>query len=270
MEFAANIEFLRGLPAELIGSRVSEMGFDGIELPVMPDFPCEASSVSRELVPLVRRLKNDYSIGVPIVSHDCSAGSREAAALYDACAEAGVRFVQPQPYEIERGDWWISFSFAVEQMREFDRLSEKAGVTTLLPLHFGDSLFTTCLSGWAIAKECDPDFVSIRVDPAYLVASGESYEVGLNIIKGYLGVIGVANCIFSKMDPDNESRNHPRFAFGTIADGEVSWQRVFEFLRSIEYDDILCFESLYDDHRKTEELLASDLRWLQGIEKNGG
>lgn len=265
MEFVANISFMRGKSIEELGTLAKTIGLQGIELPLMPGFPCDVPQVAENLPAMVRQLREDFDVDVPIVMHSCDASAPEAEAVYDACAKADVRFVQPAPFDVQGNDWWGSFGTAVSAARSFGRLSERYGVKTLIPLHHGNSLFTTCIAGWAVAKECDPDFVCVRVDPAYLVISGENYEVGLDIIKGYLGVIGVANCVYRPHEELAQPGLNPEISFVCLEDGIVSWQRVMQFLRSIGYEEILCFESIYDDHH-TGEKLAGDLRYLQAMD----
>jgi sugar phosphate isomerase/epimerase len=74
MQFALFSKFMKGYSVEKLAENVKSLGFSGIEFPVRPGFQCEPEEISTKLVPLVKRLRDDFEIDVPVVTngHDPS------------------------------------------------------------------------------------------------------------------------------------------------------------------------------------------------------
>lgn len=265
MEYVASTGFLGAAPVEELGKLARALGFPGIELPVGPGFACDAHSAPRELAGIVRRLREDHGVDVPIVTHGCTAFSGEAEALYGACAEAGVRFIQPEPFALRGSDWWDSFEDAVLEVAWFAGLSERHGVKTLIPISHGRSLATTGLAAWMLASYSDPSFVGVCYDPGVMAIDGEDQERGLGILAGSLGVVRARNCRYRAGATAEARQGEHAFSWVPLDEGVVSWEKVIESLRSLRYDGVFCISADYGAAEDRPANLARDLQYVRSL-----
>lgn len=275
MEYIVSTRFLKNKPIGEFGLLAKSLGFSGIELPLFPGFPCEPESASKDLAPMVRRLEEEYEINVPLVTHGYGGLSAEVEALYAACAEAGVRFIQPEPFALPGTDWWDCFEDAILETGRLTGLSEAYGVKTLIPISYGKSLITTCLSAWMLASYSEPPFVGISYDPGFLAIDGEDREVGLGILSDYLGIVVARNCVRPADKPEAVREAEDNAAEGgseaeafsqvTLEAGVVSWEAVIQSLRSVGYDGIICFSADYSDGSTRTKGLSCDLEYISTV-----
>ena len=265
MEFAIFSKFMREQSVEQLGQEVQALGFSGIEFPVRLGYQCEPDNVSTELVPLVEKLRNDFGIDVPIVTngHDPSASSTEA--LYAACGEAGVKFIRPAYWGVSGMQWWETHVRAVSKIKVLERLSEKYGVKTVIHMHSGKLLTSTCLGTQLLVRECDPRYVGVYFDPAHLALDGEDYEMGLGIVKSHLCLIGVKNCCYVKVGESETDGQIWGISWVPLKVGLVPWGTVIQLLKTIDYDGILCFHAEYSEHSRTTEFVTSDFQYVRAL-----
>ena len=259
MKFAVFSKFMRDYSIEQIGEKVKSLGFSGIEFPVRPGFQCEPGEVSTKLVPLVKQLRDDFGVDVPIVTNGHDPLSSNVEALYEACAEAGVRFIRPGYWGVEGMNYWEAYDKAIKQLKGLERLSEKYGVKTAIHMHAGKLLTANCLGTQLLVRECDPQYVGVYFDPAHIALDGEDYEMGLGIVKSHLCLVGVKNCCYVKSGENWKS------SWVSATEGLVPWATVIQLLKNIGYDGILCFHAEYSEHNRTVELVASDLRYIRSL-----
>ena len=267
MEYILSGNFLAAHSIEQLGKKIRALGFMGIDLPIGPGFPCTLKRASRDLVPLVKKLHKNFGVDVPIVNYRADAFSTETEMLYEACGKAEVRYVAPSFFRVEGIDWWDVYEDAVQEIVRLEKLSRQNGVKTLVPLHYGKNLPTTCLAARLLVQFCDPELIRICYDPGVLVIDGEDYEIGLSIIKEYLGIVRVRNSAFLFLKETEEGNQKREIAWISLKDGIVSWPTVLDLLESIGYSDIFCFHTEYSDMDRLETFLASDLEYIHNIMK---
>lgn len=259
MQFALFSKFMKGYSIEQLAENVKSLGFSGIEFPVRPGFQCEPEDVSTKLVPLVKRLRDDFEIDVPIVTNGHDPSSAGIQAIYEACGEAGVEFFRPAYWGVTGLNYWEAHDAAVKQIKELERLSEKCGVKTVIHMHAGKLLTANCLGAQLLARECDPQYVGVYFDPAHMAVDGEDYEMGLGIVKSHLHLVGVKNCRYVK------SGDSWGTSWVPLTEGLAPWDTVIRLLKSIDYDGILCFHAEYSEHDRTAEFVASDLQYIRSL-----
>jgi sugar phosphate isomerase/epimerase len=261
MEFALFSKFMKGYSIEQLGEKVRALGFSGIEFPVRPGFQCEPGEVSTKLVPLVKRLRDGFGIGVPIVTNGHDPSSPSIEALYAACGEAGVRFFRPAYWGVEGMNYWEAHGKAIIQLKGLERLSEKYGVKTAIHMHAGRLLTANCLGAQLLVRECDPQYGGVYLDPAHMSLDGEDYEMGLGIVRSHLCLVGVKSCCYVK------SGGNWGVSWVSLTEGLVPWATVIQLLKGMGYDGVLCFHAEYSQHDQTAELVASDLQYISSLLK---
>jgi sugar phosphate isomerase/epimerase len=259
MEFSIFSKYMIGYTVEQLGKKVQELGFSGIEFPLRPGYQCEPGDVSTKFVPMVKRLRDDFGIDVPIVTngHDPSLPAIEA--IYEACSSAGVRYFRSSYWGVNGLDYWEAHGKALKDIKGLEKLSEKYGVKTAIHMHAGKLLTAHCLGTQLLVRECDPKYVGVYLDPAHMSLGGEDYEMGLGIVKSHLCLVGVKNCCYVG------SPGHWGTSWVPIFDGLVPWANVIKLLKNIGYDGVLCFHAEYSDHDRTSEYVADDLRNIKSL-----
>lgn len=259
MEFVVFSKFMKDYSVEQLGEKVKSLSFSGIEFPVRPGYQCEPDEVSTKLVPLVKKLQNDFDIDVPIVTNGHEPLSSKIEALYEACGEAGVEFIRPAYWGVKGMNYWEAYDKAIEQLKGLERLSEKYGPKTAIHMHAGKLLQANCLGTQLLVRECNPQYVGVYLDPGHMALDGEDYEMGIGIVKSHLCLVGVKNSYYVKSGDRWETSWVP------LAEGLAPWPKVIQLLKKIDYDGILCFHAEYTEHNRTDELVADDLRYIRSL-----
>ena len=232
VRFTLSVKFLKGLSGDEIGRKAGELGFSSIELPIESGFPCPPECAAADLPRFAKSLRENHGVEIAVASVAANSDDVLNEALFGACAEAGIGFVSPAPFPLNGNDWWTGYEAAIQQLVRLEKFGRSCGAATLIPIDFGKSLVTTGSAAWVLAKACDPDFVSIRYDPADLVMSGEDYMMGLGVVQHYMGVVNATNCRYL-----DESKYLP----AALDQGLVRWQDLAAALAEIDFDGILCF-----------------------------
>lgn len=254
--------------AAIDGSVIKDMGFTGVEL------ACGSEFVN--LSARIKEYKDAYDLNVPIVGYQADAFSPETERLFEECARAGVSFLTPSPFIIEGIDWWDIYEDTVQELVHLEKLSVRYGVKTLVPIHYGSSIPTTCLASWLICQMCDPEYVSVSYDPGILVIDGEDYLIGMGILREYFGIVRVRNCIFRITDDVQPGADHGQQVREIepicLEEGLVNWAEVIGLFSEKDYNGICCFHTVGDDNEKIEINLKADMDYFQKLagEKYGG
>lgn len=256
MKSAIFSKFMKGYSVEQLGEKVRSLGFSAIEFPVRPGFQCEPEEVSTRLIPLIKRLRDDFGVDVPIVTNGHDPSSSSIQALYEACGEAGVEFIRPGYWGVTGMDYWAAYDKAIKQLKGLEHLSEKCGVKTAIHMHSGKLLTANCLGTQLLTRECDPQYVGVYFDPGHMALDGEDYEMGLGIVRSHLCLVGIKNCCYMGSEGNWKS------SWVSLTEGLVPWAAVIQLLKSIDYDGTLCFHAEYSEHDRTADLVASDLQYV--------
>jgi len=259
MRFAVFSKIMREESVEQLAEKVKSLGFSGIEFPVRPGYQCEPENVSTDLVPLVKRLRDDFGIEVPIITNGHDPSMAKIQALYEACGEAGVEFIRPGYWGVSGMNYWEAYDAAIKQLKGLERLSEKCGVKTAIHMHVGKLLTPNCLGTQLLARECDPQYVGVYLDPGHMALDGEDYEMGLGIVKSHLCLVGVKNSCYIG------SKGNWGTSWVPLADGLVPWDKVIQLLKGIGYEGVLCFHAEYSEHDRAAELVKADLQYIKSM-----
>lgn len=261
--------FSKNLPGDSIeelATQVKSLGFDSIELPVRPGYQCPPQRAASDLLPTIERL-GELGVTVPIVTAPVLEPEETLTReIYDACGEAGVRFIRPGYWHVGDGlGYWDLFAQAQRQVKGLEELSRSAGVKTAIHVHSGSFLTPNCAATYRLIEECDPDYVGIYLSPPHMAIDGERVEIGLGIVGDRLMVVDHKN--FAWVKQEVERQREPQWERAGVAswEGLVNWPQVIELLRRVGYDDIICFHPEYSDRERMNEMVAADRAYIAGL-----
>jgi len=245
------------MPLPELGEFIAGLGFDGIELPVRPDYQVEPDAVTTGL-PEAARILGDY--GVRIVS---IAGPTDETAIA-ACAEAGVpiiRICQP----MNDPDGYLAAERRV--CEEYDALVprlDRHGVTLGVQNHC-DLQVPHALGLRRILERYDPRHIAAVWDPAHCALDGERPELAADIVWPHLCMLNLKNAVWVRTsEPDAEFATW-RHTWVPGREGLCPWPVVAAETKARGYAGPICLTAEYSDHDRVDEFIVQDLAFARSL-----
>jgi sugar phosphate isomerase/epimerase len=243
------------MPLPELGRFVSQLGFDGVELPVRPGYQVEPENVEAGLPEAVRVLGDQ---GVKISS---IAGPTDERTI-GACAAAGVPVIRIC-VSIPAGTRY--FAAVAEFQRQWEQLLpalERHGVTLGIQNHFGRDISSAMQLHHAISQ-FDPRRVAAVWDPAHCALGGEIPELALDILEGRLCIVNLKNAIYRKQaGPESEPARWQVY-WTSGRQGLANWGKVAKLLTQAGWQGNVCLTAEYSDHDAVDRLIAEDIRYAK-------
>lgn len=244
------------VPLEQLGELVSQMGFDGIELPVRPGFQVEPEHVARDLPKAARRL-GEHGVSI------CSVAGPADEPTVAACAEAGVPIIRVMA-RIESGGYLGS----VERLRrEYDALVpalDRYGVTLGVQNHC-DRFVANAVGLRQLIDKYDPKHVAAVWDAAHEALAGTEPDLALDAIWSHLSMVNLKNGFWLRTNGPEAEHAEWKHYWTSGRHGLASWPRVAAELKRRGYDGIVCLTAEYSDSTAVERLIADDLAYARSL-----
>ena len=249
------------LPLLDMARLVRDMGFDSIELPVRPGYWCEPTQIESCLPQVVRQLADE---GVAVGNVTVGTLALNDERLYAACAEAGVRMnrvmfgTKGRNYHEAEQDARVQLDAALP-------LCQRYGVQLGVQNHYGNFVGINAMGLYHLLKDYDPRYMAAIWDAAHNALEGESPEIALDILAGYLCLVNLKNAYWQRTTgPEAEVAEWTVYwTAGHL--GRASWPRVAEKLKAMNYEGAICLTAEYSDEDSVERLARADLRFAQGV-----
>ncbi|MFW6438097.1 MAG: sugar phosphate isomerase/epimerase family protein, partial [Armatimonadota bacterium] len=172
------------IPVADLARHLSELGFDGVEFPVRPEFQVEPENITEGL-PEAARIFADHGIAVESI-----AGPTDEAAIA-ACAEAGVPIIRIC-LPIGEDGYLASEARYKKEFEELAPTLEKYGVAVGVQNHCNNQV-GSCLGVINIIGDYAPEQFCIVWDPAHNVLAGEIPEQAIDISWSHLRMVNLKN-----------------------------------------------------------------------------
>ncbi|HLV79175.1 MAG TPA: sugar phosphate isomerase/epimerase family protein [Chthonomonadaceae bacterium] len=239
-----------------LASKVSRMGFDGVELPVRPGFQVTPEHVGRDL-PVAVKMLADHGLKIESV-----AGPTDEPTMA-ACAELGIPIIricvgiEPEGY----------MATEVALQREYDALVPllaKYGVTLGIQNHCGQSV-SNAMGLRHLIEKYDPKQVAAVWDAAHNALDGEEPELAVDIVWSLLCMVNLKNAFWQRANgPEAEvAAWQPYWTSGR--QGLASWPRVAAELKRREYKGVVCLTAEYTDEESVDRLIAEDIAFAKSL-----
>jgi len=245
------------MPTAELGEFVAELGFDGVELPVRPEYQVEPENVTSGLPEAAKRLAEQ---GVAICS---IAGPKDEATIV-ACAEAGVPIIRVcESVGVDEG----YLAAEARMQREYDELVpllDRHGVTLGVQNHC-DRCIASAMGLRHLIEKYDPKHVAAVWDPAHCGLDGELPELSVDILWSHLCMVNLKNAIWLRQNGPEAEVAEWRSYWTSGRHGLCSWPSVGEELKKRSYEGVVCLTAEYSDHDSVERLIAEDLAFARSL-----
>ena len=208
-QFAVFVKPWKGMEAAQMAAHVRQLGFDLIELPVRPGFPCEPARMEQDL-PQVIQAFAEQGVRVHNVTVELPLDDER---LYAACAANGIRMNRVMFKRISVG-YWESEAAARRQLDAALPLCER----------YGNSVPINSMGLYHLVKEYDPRYVGAIWDPAHNALQGEDPQAGLEMVQSHLCMVNLKNAYWQRVQASTDTRWEAHFTSGRA--GRTSWREV--------------------------------------------
>ncbi|MBZ0292830.1 MAG: sugar phosphate isomerase/epimerase [Anaerolineae bacterium] len=260
IEFAVFIKPWKGMTLAELGPHIRKMGFDLIELPVRPGFPCEPQEIETGLPKTVKALRE---AGVRVLNVTVSLPLDDER-LYAACAAAGVT-MNRVIFDRQGRNYWEAEKAAREKLDKALPFCEQYGIQIGIQHHYGSSMPVNEMGLYHLVKDYDPKYVGAIWDAAHSALEGMEPEPGLEAVESHLCVVNFKNAYWRRTSPPEAEVAEWTPYFTSGRQGRSSWKRVADKLRAMDYHGAVCFSAEYTAEHEVDRLIVEDLAFAKTL-----
>ena len=260
---------LRGLTAEQVGSKAKELGFSGLDLAVRQGQCCTPANITQTLSRAMALWKQ-ISLSVPMVSLEPAPSDPNSPVIrqiFAACGRAGVPNIKLGYWVWHEGeDYWKKFDQIRQDLDAFQKLGREYGVCSLIHTHSGNYYASNASGAMHLARNLDPKYIGVYLDPAHLALDGEPWPMAMAMAGEHLKAIGVKSSMYERGNDPKGPRFRERF--GQLEEGLVEWPAIVAEVSARGQDVLYSFHAEYSQEGLIDELLPcvkQDLLYLTRI-----
>jgi sugar phosphate isomerase/epimerase len=239
-------------------------GVEGADLCVRPGYPVNPENAKTDLPAAAKRFA-DEGLCIPLITTPgdfTDAGMDYADSLFEACAEAGVKFVKLGYWYMEEGGYWATIDRCRARLEGFAKLAEKTGVKPIVHNHSGSTMGLNSCSVMNIVKGFDPKLVGVFTDVGHLSVVGEPYPMSLDIVKDYMSALAFKDLVRVK-NPDGSWA----IDVWPLGMGLGNFPQVMKLLKDMAFAGPISFHCEYSrmDPDSIIDQLRMDVRFIKKI-----
>lgn len=250
----------KALSLDELGAHVHKLGFDAVELPVRPGFPCQPETIEQDLPQAVSALG---AHGVQILNVTVALPLDDER-LYAACAacDIGINRVM-----FRRGDqnYWAAEKSARQQLDAALPLCEKYDVQLGIQNHSGDFVGVHALGLHHLVETYDPRYVGVIWDAAHNALEGMAPEPALDVVASHLCMVNLKNAFWRRTTGPEAEVAQWQIYWTSGRQGRASWPRVVAKLQAMDYTGPICLTAEYSDEEAVDRLIGEDLAFVKTL-----
>ena len=240
-----------------LGRFVHDLGFDGVELPVRPDFQVIPDKVTDGLPEAARILADE---GVKIGS---IAGTIDRATI-EACGVAGVPVIRVcESIDMEIG-YFESEKRIIERYREVVPILSNSGVAIGVQNHCGTDI-GSAIGVMHLVGEFDPKQVGVVLDLAHCGFDGEPEEMAIDIAWSHLLLINLKSGYRRRTAGPEIKDAGWELHWTTGGQGIVNWKRTIDELKRRGYRGDYCLTAEYTLRDMADRLVTEDIAYAKSL-----
>jgi len=218
---------LHWLDYSAMASAVAGMGFEGIDLTVRPDGHVLPERVSEDLpkaVEIIRKAGlNVYMITTSISSAD----DPFAESILKTAGSLGIAYYRTGwiPYD-EKRSMVDNLKTIQSRLTQLAALNKKYAIRGQYQNHSGANFGAPLWDLWTVLKEIDSPWMGSQYDILHATVEGaNSWPLGLNLLKSYIGTIDIKDFYWTKKEGKWHSETTP------LGQGMVDLKKYFNLLK---------------------------------------
>lgn len=257
--FAVFVKPWKHLPIPELARYIRSLGFEWIELPVRPGFPCEPESIERCLPEAVRVLGEE---GVKVLNITADVPLTDER-LYSASLRAGIRMNRVMYNRGSGENYWEAEKRARKMLDEAMPFCEKYGYLIGVQNHSGEYVPVNAMGMHNLLNQYDPKHVGAIWDPSHNALEGEDPEPALDIVASHLCIVNLKNAFWNRVSGPEAEEARWQIYWTTGRQGRASWPRVAEKLRQMQYRGPVCLSAEYSVQKEVDHLIREDLAYAR-------
>jgi len=245
------------MPLPELGKFVKDMGFDGIELPVRPEYQVEPESVAKGL-PEAAKILADCGVKIESI-----AGPTDEATI-EACGKAGVPIIRICE-SISKEENYLDAEDSLQM--KYDNLVpilDRYGVTLGIQNHCNrfvpNAMCLKSLIGGYNSKH-----VAAVWDAAHNALNGEDLDLAIDIIYPQICMVNLKNGYWKRQTGPEAEVAKWKVYWTSGRQGLASWPLVAQELKKRDWFGVLCLTAEYSDHDSVDRLIKEDLALAKSL-----
>jgi sugar phosphate isomerase/epimerase len=261
MKFVYFTKTLKDLSIKELAGFCKEAGLDGVDLTVRPGYPVTPDNALKALPEAARVFAdNGLTIGLVTAPTDlASAESKEAGAIFEACAKAGVPAVKIGYFR-----YTPPFDAALKEARGrmagFAKLAAKAKVKACYHTHSGGYLGNNAAGLRMLLEGLDPHDIGAFLDTGHVAVNGGPFAMEADILRPWLSLVAIKDMAWS------QARGAWRVDVVPVGKGIVRWEEVGKGLRAVKFNGTVSLHGEYEaaSLEERKKLAKAELAALRG------
>lgn len=230
-------KMLKEKSVEDLADLAGELGLDGYDLAVRPEYPVNPDNVATAL-PAAAKVMRAVGVDIPMLtgSFDLLEPDHPTAEpILGAMDEADVRLVKLGYFKFDPAamDYWDEVDRVRGIFAGWARLAEKHRVKVCYHTHSNRNMGLNAGMLAHLIKDLDPRYIGAYIDTGHLVAEGEEFSVAAAIVRDYLSIVSLKDFLMHREAKANHGS--ARREVVEAGQGMVDWTAVFDELRRIGY-----------------------------------
>ncbi len=250
----------KSLTLQELAGHVRKLGFDAIELPVRPGFPCRPETVEQDLAQAVTIL-GDQGVKILNVTADLPLDDER---LYAACARSAIPMNRVM-FRLDQRTYWEAELAARRQLDAALPLCERYNVQIGIQNHVGRFVAVHEMGLHHLVHDYDPRFVGIVWDAAHNALAGMDPEPALDVVASHLCMVNLKNAYWQRINGPEAATAQWSVYWTSGRHGLASWQRVIGKLNAMAYAGPICLTAEYSDHDGVDSLIVEDLAFARSL-----
>jgi sugar phosphate isomerase/epimerase len=239
---------------------VSKLGFDAVELPVRPGFPCQPETIVEDL-PRAVEILGQQGVSILNVTADMPLDDER---LYAACARAAIPMNRVM-FRLGESSYWEAEATARRQLDAALPFCERYNVQIGIQNHVGRFVPVHEMGLHHLVRDYDPRYVGIIWDAAHNALAGMEPEPALDVVASHLCMVNFKNAYWQRTNGPEAPLAEWKVYWTGGRHGLASWPRVVSKLKQMSYTGPLCLTAEYSDHAQIDALIAADLQFVRSL-----
>jgi sugar phosphate isomerase/epimerase len=260
MRYVYFTKTLQALDVPGILSFLKEVGLDGADLAVRPEYPVHPDNALTEL-PKAAKAFQDEGLVIGLVTAPTNLtdpASRIARTLFEACGKAGLPALK-LGYFAYKGNFEAALTDARRRLAEFAKLAAKTGVKACYHTHSGSNLGANGSALRLLLQDLDPHHVGAFVDTGHTAVGGGPIRLELDMVRPWFSLLAIKDMVWEKRQQVWQHHVVP------AGEGIVRWNEVAQGLKECRFNGTISLHGEYEtkDLAERKQLAKQELALLK-------